>query len=768
MNFKDYCAQKLSRQFLFPVIAFLISMFGILIIISSVYARKMVYQSETNTALERTKEINEIITQLIEETQTLAKITSQNIHVQNGYKSGNKDELQKFVNSQVKLEDFYEAVFLTDSQGKLIAHPNESSIGMDISSFQAWKAIAEDGQESYIDKKPVLSPITQNPIVIIGHKITDENNNFLGIAGYTVDLFKFAEIFINQYKIAGTGYFFAVDSENRAIIHPKKEMILNEKMALIDFNSMAKDDYGIIKYVHQGTKKTLSYTKIKDLEWLIMGSMYDKDLKKVGSVISNIILITSIIILILLAIIITYLLNQKISVPIKRVLVGLDLISKNDFTLKAKDDLLTRQDEIGLLANSYEKTRTQVASALQNVIKGIKTLNDKSKILEHTAESLVNNSTNMNSQSQMVSASSEQISSNANVIASSAEEASVSVSTVAAATEQLSSNISQVASAAEQTSASVKSTVNEINNLSNNINNAGNSVSALVGEINGIVSAIEEMNTTISEIAKNTQNASDISIKASKEAEMANMVMVEMQKTSNEIGKIVKLINDIADQTNMLALNATIEAASAGDAGKGFAVVANEVKSLAKQTAEATANIANQINDVQKSVQNSTSSLSNITQIIDKLNEINTVIASSIEEQNITTREIAHSSGRMGSTANDVLSQISTVVDYSKKITNNANEATLAVNEISKNSNESAKASGEIANSSEQANIGVQEITKNTVEVSQGIQEVARNISDMLVSIEQTAKDAENTEKASVDLSNLAEELTRMVEQFKL
>ncbi len=593
----------------------------------------------------------------------------------------------------------------------------------------------------------------------------------MGIIGYTINLSNFAETLINHYKIAQNGYFYVIDSETSLIMHPREELILNDKYKNLEWHTKAlssKEDFGVVKYVFEGDNKTLSFAKIKGLDWYLMASMFDKDLAKVGTGIGNIILIISIVIMLLLALMISYLLNQKISTPIKRVLVGLDLIANNDFTLKAKDDLINRQDEIGLLANAYEKTRIQVASALKNVIEGIKTLNDKSKMLEKTADNLVHNSMEMNSQSQMVSASSEQISSNANVIASSAEEASVSVSTVAAATEQLSSNINQVASAAEQTSASVNSTVNEINNLSNNIGQAGKSVSELVGEINGIVSAIEEMNATISEIAKNTQNASDISIKASKEAEMANRVMTEMQKTSNEIGKIVKLINDIADQTNMLALNATIEAASAGDAGKGFAVVANEVKSLAKQTAEATANIATQIDDVQKSVKNSTASLANITGIIDKLNEINTVIASSIEEQNITTREIAHSSGRMGSTANDVLSQISTVVDYSQKITNNANEATIAVNEISKNSTESAKASSEIANNSEQANIGVQEITKNTVEVSQGIQEVARNIAQMLISIEQTAKDAENTEKASVDLSNLAEELTRMVEQFKI
>ena len=77
--------------------------------------------------------------------------------------------------------------------------------------------------------------------------------------------------------------------------------------------------------------------------------------------------------------------------------------------------------------------------------------------------------------------------------------------------------------------------------------------------------------------------------------------MQQLSAAAQQIGAIVDLITSIASQTNLLALNATIEAARAGDAGRGFAVVAQEVKSLAEQTAKATAEIASQIADIQKS-----------------------------------------------------------------------------------------------------------------------------------------------------------------------
>ncbi|HOD54997.1 MAG TPA: hypothetical protein PKJ08_10755, partial [Candidatus Cloacimonadota bacterium] len=84
MKFKEYYSQKLSRQFLIPVITFLVLVFVILIVVSAEYAKSKVYQSETESALERTKEVKETIIQLIEQTQILAGIASEDIHVQNG------------------------------------------------------------------------------------------------------------------------------------------------------------------------------------------------------------------------------------------------------------------------------------------------------------------------------------------------------------------------------------------------------------------------------------------------------------------------------------------------------------------------------------------------------------------------------------------------------------------------------------------------------------------------------------------------------------
>lgn len=113
------------------------------------------------------------------------------------------------------------------------------------------------------------------------------------------------------------------------------------------------------------------------------------------------------------------------------------------------------------------------------------------------------------------------------------------------------------------------------------------------GSIDDLACAISEITSHIQETADNAKKAKQISIEASTatmqgQERMNQMIaaMDEISKTSLEIGKIIKNIDDIAFQTNILALNAAIEAARAGSAGKGFAVVADEVRSLASKSAE--------------------------------------------------------------------------------------------------------------------------------------------------------------------------------------
>jgi methyl-accepting chemotaxis protein len=150
----------------------------------------------------------------------------------------------------------------------------------------------------------------------------------------------------------------------------------------------------------------------------------------------------------------------------------------------------------------------------------------------------------------------------------------------------------------------------------------------------------EEMDASIKEITKSACDAAKIATTGVKVAETTNVRVAQLGESSVEIGKIVKVITSIAEQTNLLALNATIEAARAGDAGKGFAVVANEVKDLAKETAQATEEIGRRVEAIQADTRSAVESIARINEIIHEINDLQNTIASAVKEQSVTSGEI--------------------------------------------------------------------------------------------------------------------------------
>jgi methyl-accepting chemotaxis protein len=156
-----------------------------------------------------------------------------------------------------------------------------------------------------------------------------------------------------------------------------------------------------------------------------------------------------------------------------------------------------------------------------------------------------------------------------------------------------------------------------------------------------VAAGAEELAASVGEISRQAADALAISQQAVKQANETSAIVSGLAAAAQKIGDVVKLINSIAEQTNLLALNATIEAARAGEAGRGFAVVASEVKSLASQTAKATEEISGQVAEVQNTTGSAVSVIEAITQTISRVNEISAAIAASVEEQASVTQSIS-------------------------------------------------------------------------------------------------------------------------------
>jgi methyl-accepting chemotaxis protein len=198
-----------------------------------------------------------------------------------------------------------------------------------------------------------------------------------------------------------------------------------------------------------------------------------------------------------------------------------------------------------------------------------------------------------------------------------------------------------VASSSEELTVVSKEMTENAKQTAEQATSASASAEQVSQNISTVVTAVEEMNASIREIAKTVVDGAKVANEAVKTAARTNETIDKLGQSSIEIGKVIKVITSIAQQTNLLALNATIEAARAGDAGRGFAVVANEVKELAKQTANATEDISQRIEAIQSDTRGAVQAITQITDIINQINDLQSTIASAVEEQTATTNEIA-------------------------------------------------------------------------------------------------------------------------------
>ncbi len=222
--------------------------------------------------------------------------------------------------------------------------------------------------------------------------------------------------------------------------------------------------------------------------------------------------------------------------------------------------------------------------------------------------------------------------------------------------------------------------------------------------------ALEEMNATVLEIARNAGTTSDSAASVRSEASAGSESMQECVKAMHEvkeeslklqtemgvlsehaqaINEIMNVISDIADQTNLLALNAAIEAARAGEAGRGFAVVADEVRNLAEKTMTSTTDVGNAISAIQKSTADNTrlvvdavEKIERVTEMVSGAGEALLGIVQLADTTADQVRAIATASEEQSATSEEITQSVDSINNIAKENANNMQEARKAVDEV--------------------------------------------------------------------------------------
>ncbi|MGN7612189.1 CHASE3 domain-containing protein [Magnetococcales bacterium HHB-1] len=354
--------------------------------------------------------------------------------------------------------------------------------------------------------------------------------------------------------------------------------------------------------------------------------------------------------------------------------------------------------------------------------------------------SVVTTATQLRQNMENVSENIGQVDNNLGAISAAAEEASANLDTVAAAAEEASSSMTQVVGSAERS--------NE--------------------NISGVASSVGEISTSIGAVRSQCESARVQSQKANQHANTSAEEMKNLTKASSEIDKVIDLINDIADQTNMLALNASIESAGAGEAGKGFAVVANEVKDLARQTGEATTTIVTQIDEMNMQTDNVERAIAEVSTITEDINVANQEILYSVEEQSSATEEISRSMAKATEETVEVTRLVGESTEGITEVSRNVQELSLGIGEVTRSVSDIAQNMGSVVQDVNVASTGSSDVFKRiseaneaTAKVSHSLEQINEKAGSVL------ALSASVNEKAG-EMAGMSSSLEQMLQRFKL
>jgi len=546
----------------------------------------------------------------------------------------------------------YVEVFLGNERGSFVSSLESSSMpaGYDPRK-RPWYSEAKPITDKATLSKAYMS--TTGEAVTSAARTVVREGAVIGVVGIDISLKNLTEL-IKSVKLGQTGYLVLVQDDGVILADPRHEQFNFKKVAEIEakhLDALFKMDSGSQDFEIDGKKFLgIVYTSPKT-KWKLMGFIEQSEIN--APVVSTLYLLILVGLgsLCIMAAAIWVVSNNSILKPLGAVSSFVGGIAKGVYDNRIAH---SRQDEIGEIYDALNTTAGVLEQNIKEIQCKTKEAEDKARAAEAAtleADEARNNAERAKSEGMLAAAG----------------KLEAIVGIVSSASSQLSAQIGESSRGAERQAMRITETA----------------------------TAMEEMNATVLEVAKNAGQAAETSDGARKKAQngaevvnkvMSGMTDVQHQTTklktdmgtlgaqAEDIGRIMTVITDIADQTNLLALNAAIEAARAGDAGRGFAVVADEVRKLAEKTMTATKEVGDAIAAIQQGTRanvegvdrsvtliteattladQSGQALKEIVQLVDAASDQVRSIATASEEQSAASEEISHSIEQVSSIANE-------------------------------------------------------------------------------------------------------------------
>ncbi len=392
----------------------------------------------------------------------------------------------------------------------------------------------------------------------------------------------------------------------------------------------------------------------------------DTTSKRMASAASTAVTLVSVFALValLMGTVIAYIIARGISRPIANISKVAEEISMGDVSHNID---IRQKDEIGILAESFRQLvdyMRNLAGAAEKIAANDLTVTVQPKserdVLGKSFKTMVGNLTNMI----------RQLGENARELVSAATEIASSSEQMSKGAKDQSNQVNQVSAAVEEMTATIVESSKNAGEASTAAKGAADTATTGGRIVNDSIQAMQKIAQTV------RQSADSIA---------------KLASSADQIGEIIGVIDDIADQTNLLALNAAIEAARAGEQGRGFAVVADEVRKLAERTGKATGEITEMIKGIQKETEEAVHSMEAGIQVVDK------------------GRELAD---QAGTSLNEIVTMAQRVTEMIQQMATAAEEQSAASEQISKNVEHISGVTKETATGAEQSATAAEELSR--------------------------------------------------------
>ncbi len=486
-------------------------------------------------------------------------------------------------------------------------------------------------------------------IITVAKTVISENQ-VVGVISMDMSINTISKNFSSKV-IGKEGYVFVTDREGNMVYHPNKELFMSDTALELSFWETAKNNpFGTEKYKFNGENKLLSFATNEKTGWKIIATMNINELNDSTRIIRDatllaifISLVFSVVLAIVFAFVVSKILNKL----------------QDSFSKASEGDLtaivnIKNKDEFGQIGNSFNK----MIDNIKGIIRSVK----------ESASAVLNFS---------------------NSLANVAEEISVSSNEVAATVQEIAASSNDQAKDSENGARKVNDLAEEIEVVAN-LNEEMNDIAIEAGKLS------DQGLGTVKVLIQKTDETNKSYVKI-------NDLILEVDKSSNEISTITETIGEIAEQTNLLALNAAIEAARAGEHGQGFAVVADEVRKLAEESSMAAQRVKEIINEIQTksdsavvAMKESKATMSQQEKSVDETESIFNEISKSIKI---------------------IVERVGEIKEHSNVMSEKKNEIVSVIENLSAVSEETSAATEQVSAATEEQLASMQQVTSQTQEL---------------------------------------------------